>query len=143
MQYWDLPRLHSELVETLAARESIETVEAEVTNVCIQRFLDGADESILRTELDANFEPGLAKRIFETATAKYSAAKEAGTLHELQHDIYFSGRPSVARRELAAVVIIALGLLLSAISYYFTARGVIHTLYAGAVAYGVWLLITG
>jgi predicted anti-sigma-YlaC factor YlaD len=118
-----------------------DSLEAELTNSSIQQLLDGEEPSALRARLEASLDAESAARIFLTAISRYSAAKRSDTLHELQHEVYFAKRPSVASNGWAGLNVVILGLLLTAISYYFAAPGPTYTIYVGIIAYGVWLLI--
>jgi hypothetical protein len=119
-----------------------DTLEFELTNSSIQQLLDGENPLTLKARLETSLDAELASRIFQSAVSRYAAAQESGKLHELQYDVTFSKKPTVATRSRAGLNVVILGLLLTAISYYFSVPGAAYTIYVGIIAYGVWLLIS-
>lgn len=119
-----------------------EASETELTNGAIQRLIDGEDPLSLKTSLEHHLDLNLASRIFQTAFSRFHAAQESGTIQELQHSIYFAKRPSVALRAGAGRNVLILGVSATAASYFFAPPGATFTIFAGVIAYGVWLLIS-
>jgi hypothetical protein len=115
--------------------------ELELRNGSIQQLIDGMDPLSLKAELESRLDTQLAARIFQSAFSRYSAAKESGSLHELQYDLHFSKRSS-GNRERAGLSVLILGVLLTAISFYMALPGATYTIYVGLIAFGVWLLIS-
>jgi hypothetical protein len=119
-----------------------DAIEIELTNSIIQQLIDGEDALSLRAKLEASLDSQVADRVFRSAFSQYSAAKEAGTLNDLQYDVAFSKRPAAASRQRAGLNVIALGIVLTAISYYCAVPGATYTVPVGTFAYGAWLLIS-
>jgi len=119
-----------------------EASETELANSAIKRLIDGEDPLSVKTSLEHHLDPDLARRVFQTAFSQFHAAQESGTLHELQHSVYFAKRPSVAHRARAGLNVLILGLAATALSYFFAPPGATFTIFVGFIAYGVWLLIS-
>jgi hypothetical protein len=119
-----------------------EALETELANSAIQRLIDGEDHLSVKASLERYLDPNLASRVFQTAFSRFHAAQESGTLHELQHSVYFAKRPSVAHRSRAGLNVLILGVAATALSYFFAPPGATFTIFVGFIAYGVWLLIS-
>jgi hypothetical protein len=119
-----------------------EGLETELANSAIQRLIDGEDPLSVKASLEHHLDPSLAARTFQTAFSKFQAAQKSGTLHELQHSVYFTKRPSVAHRSRAGLNVLLLGVAATAFSYFFAPAGATFTIFVGLIAYGVWLLIS-
>lgn len=128
--------------ETLAMNQTKEGLETELANSAIQRLIDGEDPLSVKASLEHHLDPSFAAKIFQTAFSKYHAAQKSGTVDELQHNIYFAKRPSVAHRSRAGLNVLILGVIATALSYFFAPAGATFTIFVGLIAYGVWLLIS-
>jgi hypothetical protein len=117
-------------------------LEQELTNDTIQRLIDGQDPLSVKANLEQHLDANLAEQVFQAALSRFHAARETGTLHELQHAAYFAKRPSVARRARSGVNVLILGVAASALSYYFAPPGAKFKIFVGIIALGAWLLIS-
>ena len=119
-----------------------EASETELANSVIQRLIEGEDPLSVKKSLEHHLDPNLASQVFQTAFSQFHAAQDSGTLHELQHSVYFAKRPSVAHRSRAGLNVLILGVAATALSYFFAPPGATFTIFVGFIAYGVWLLIS-
>jgi hypothetical protein len=119
-----------------------EPSETELTNRTIQRLIDGEDPLTVKEGLDQQLDTNLADRVFRAAFSRFHAARQSGTLDELQHSVYFARRPSVASQSRAGLNVLILGLAVTAFSYFSAPAGATFTIFVGLIAYGVWLLIS-
>jgi hypothetical protein len=66
-----------------------DALEIELTNSSIQQLIDGEDPAWVKARLETRLDPELANPIFQSAYSRYAAAKQSGTLTDLQYELAF------------------------------------------------------